>query len=217
VEVRRVALSGGGWIVTSADGAERRYDRLVSTIPLPTMIQSLRPEAPREVAEAARRLKSNSIAICMFRVRGDRLGDNLAVQVADRSILFHRITKLNYLLPAEADDGTASLMAEVTYRRGSPLGGMSNDDLLDRLEDDMVRAGFISGREAVLERGVRRAEHAYVIYDLDHRRNMSIVRGYCEEQLGLWLHGRFGEFVYANMDACIARSFEKHRVIKGSL
>ena len=71
---------------------------------------------------------------------------------------------------------------------------MSDADLLDRVADDLTRLGFIDGPADVLAREVLRQRYAYVIYDLNHRANVETVRQYCEKQLGIALHGRFGEF-----------------------
>ena len=40
---------------------------------------------------------------------------------------------------------------------------------------------------------------AYVIYDLQHGRNVNIIRDWLREQ-GIWSAGRFGEWQYFNMD-----------------
>jgi protoporphyrinogen oxidase len=106
-------------------------------------------------------------------------------------------------------------MAEITYRQGDRISRMGDKELLNRVVADLVRLGFIEGPETVLARDIFHREHAYVIYDLDHRRNMRAVREYCEEHLGLLLHGRFGEFEYVNMDAIIERSIKRSRDILG--
>jgi protoporphyrinogen oxidase len=215
--VQRITRSDGRWRVATADNAERDYDRLVSTIPIPDLIETLGDGTPPEVANAARKLRFNSIAICMVRLRKDQLGDNFAVNLADKSILFHRLSKLNFLTPSDAEDGTTSVMAEVTFRRGDVVDRMTNDELLDRVVGDMVRLGFADGRQDCLAAEARRFKYAYVIYDLDHRKNTTTVRDYCEKQLGVWLLGRFGEFEYINTDAVIERAFRKAEVIEAAL
>ena len=40
---------------------------------------------------------------------------------------------------------------------------------------------------------------AYVIYDLDHAKNIAILRAWLREH-GIWNVGRFGEWQYFNMD-----------------
>jgi len=40
---------------------------------------------------------------------------------------------------------------------------------------------------------------AYIIYDLDHHRNVGVIRDWLREH-GIWNVGRFGEWQYFNMD-----------------
>ncbi len=216
VEVRQVAQSGAQWQMQASDQAVHRYDRVISTIPVPDLVSSLVPDAPAEVREAAQNLKYNSIAICLLHVSREHLGDNFAVMVANREILFHRLSKLDFLLPAEARDGTTRLMAEITYRQGDRISQLSDSELLRRVVEDLGRLGFIDGPESVLAQQLIRQKHAYVIYDLDHRRNMRTVRDYCERQRGLVLHGRFGEFEYMNMDTVLEHSIAQAKQFRAN-
>jgi len=208
-EVVKLSKAGAAWSVETADGAAGRYDHVVSTIPLPKLIRALDTPVPAEVTQAAARLKFNSIIICMLRVKRDRMGDNFAITVADKTVLFHRLSKVNFLFPAEVDDGTTSILAEVTYRRGDLIDQMDDRDVLDRIIQDLCRLGFIEDAGAVQAHELTRHPFAYVIYDLAHRANMATIRRYCEGELGLTLHGRFGEFEYLNMDQVIGRSMNK--------
>jgi len=212
-EVQRVTRSANGWQVLASGGIERSYDRLISTIPIPDLVSKLEPRAPQAVVQAAGNLKFNSIAICPLHVSRDRLGDNLSFTVADKGALFHRVSKIDFLLPEEARDGTSRIMAEVTYRDGDQISRMNDADLMNRVVEDIVRLGLVDGREVVLAQDVFRQKHAYVIYDLNHRCNVQAVREYCEGQLGLILHGRLGEFEYINMDAVLERSIQRSREI----
>lgn len=208
--IQRIENRDGRWTVHLADGTRREYNRLVSTIPIPDLVAALGPAVPATVGEAARALRFNSIAFCQVRVRRDTLGDHFAVMAADKQVLFHRLSKLDFLVPEEARDGTTTFQLEVTYRPGDRIDQMADGDLAARLVADLDRLGF-ARREDVLAHELRRFSHAYVIYDLDHRRNVETVRDYCENRLGIVLHGRFGEFKYMNMDAVIRRSIERSR------
>jgi protoporphyrinogen oxidase len=211
--VRRVVKSADGWEVLRANGEKRFCDRLISTMPVSEMIPMLQPEVPEEVRLAATNLKFNSIAICLVHVTHDHLGDNFAVMVPDKTILFHRISKLDFLLPEDARDGTTRFMAEVTYRDGDQISKLNDAELLDRVVEDLVRLKFIDDARAVQARQILRQKHAYVIYDLHHRKNMKTLREFCEGKLGMTLHGRFGEFDYINMDAVIERSMKRAKEI----
>jgi len=54
---------------------------------------------------------------------------------------------------------------------------------------------------------VSRQKYAYVIYDLDYQQHIGVVRAFCREQ-GIDLVGRFAEFEYLNMDACIRHAWD---------
>jgi UDP-galactopyranose mutase len=94
---------------------------------------------------------------------------------------------------------------------------MSDGELLDRVVADLARLKFIDGPGDVLAREVLRQRHAYVIYDLNHKANVETLRRHCEGELGILLHGRFGEFTYINMDAVIERSLQKNKDIAAIL
>jgi protoporphyrinogen oxidase len=211
--VRQVVKLANGWEIQTAGGGKTFCDRLVSTLPVCDLIPMLQPEAPEEVRQAAGNLKFNSIAICLIHVTRDRLGDNLSVNVADKQILFHRITKLDFLQPEDVRDGTARFMVDVTYRAGDQISQLSDGELLDRVVEDMARLKFIDDAGVVQSRQILRQKHAYVIYDLHHRKNMKTLREFCESRLGMTLHGRFGEFDYLNMDAVIERSMKRAKEI----
>ncbi len=214
--VERIARVGDCWQVTSAGCAPREYDRLVSTIPIPRLIAALGENAPQRVGEASRSLRFNSIAICLVQLQKDRLGSNFGINLADKKVIFHRLSKLNFLLPPQDGDGTTTVMAEVTFRKGDLIDRMTDREILDRVVDDMARLN-LADRQDCLATELRRIEYAYVIYDLDHRSNATVVRDYCEKELGIWLLGRFGEFEYLNMDAVIDRALQKSRVIGEAL
>lgn len=208
--IQRIERNGTAWAVSLADGTRRTYDRLVSTIPIPDLIEALGPMVPEDVRAAAGALKYNSIAICQVRLRRDTLGHHFAVMVADKQALFHRLSKLDFLRPDDARDETATLQLEVTYRAGDRIDRMTDAQITSRVIADLQRLGFASSEDVVAHE-LRRFQHAYVIYDLAHRANVQTVRQYCEGTLGLVLHGRFGEFDYMNMDAVIRRSMDRCR------
>jgi protoporphyrinogen oxidase len=211
--VKQVVKLANGWEVQTVGGEKKFYDKLVSTMPVTEMIPLLQASVPEEVQLAAKNLRFNSIAICLIHVTRDHLGDNFAVMVPDKTILFHRISKLDFLVPEEDRDGTTRFMVEVTYRAGDQISKLSDTQLLDRVVEDLVKLKFIDDAQAVKARTILREKHAYVIYDLHHRKNMKTLRDFCEGQLDLGLHGRFGDFEYINMDQVIERSMKRAKQI----
>jgi protoporphyrinogen oxidase len=201
--VQRVTrLQDGSFEVCTGDGTVRAT-RLVSSIPIHTLVNALEPAPPAEIVESARRLLYNSIHVTIVHADADAMGDNFAVMVPDAEISFHRVSKLNFLGAAYHAPGRTTLMAEVTYRRGDRFD-VPAEETSRRVVADLERLGFIPAG-ACRHAETMSFEHAYVIYDLDHRSNTDRVLGWLAAQ-GITSIGRFATFEYINMDAAIARA-----------
>ena len=79
----------------------------------------------------------------------------------------------------------------------------------DALMEHVLERGNALGvfrRDEVIASRVARTRHAYVVFDLNHRRNLDLVNAYAAK-IGIRLLGRFGQFDYINTDQCILRAF----------
>ena len=158
-------------------------------------------------------LRYNSIAICIVNVNKDYAGDNYAFMVADKNVKFHRISKLDFMGEHYHKDGTATYMAEITYRKNDLNDKASDEELTQKVIEGLETIGFIDSKEDVNFTDLKRFEYAYVIYDLKHRQNMDAIKEYFTKQ-GIYLNGRFGSFEYLNMDAIIRQSKQLAECIK---
>ena len=91
-------------------------------------------------------------------------------------------------------------MVEITYRKNDLNDKASDAELTGKIIEGLQEIGFIDSSEEVNFTDIKRFEYAYVIYDLNHRRNMDKIKA------GVHLNGRFGSFEYLNMDAVIEQS-----------
>lgn len=203
-EVYSVAKAKNGFEIQTGSGI-CRCDRLISTIPVNRFVSQVYTKPPQSVQSAAERLRYNSIIIAIFNVAVDRAGDNFAFMVADKNIIFHRLSKIDFL-GASIED-TVTYMVEITYRKGDMVQNCSDDEILEQIIDGLISIGFLKTRDEINFHELRRFEFAYVIYDLEHRRNMDTILAYFENE-GVVLNGRFGSFEYLNMDATIRQSME---------
>jgi protoporphyrinogen oxidase len=204
--IRKISGKNGDWSIETDQGAFSAHT-IVNCMPLHELFAVLDPEAgiPSAVRSALGGLKYNSIHIIAVQARADTLGENLSLNFAGNETLFHRFTKLNFLgegycLP----DGASTFIAEITYRPGSYLAAQSPESIKERVVSDMERVGIIR-REDVIAAELRSFPCAYVIYDLDHRRNTDIVLGYLRS-VGIECCGRFAQFEYMNTDAVVEQS-----------
>ena len=148
-------------------------------------------------------------------VKKDSIGDHFALYVPDKDILFHRVSKQNFLGEEYgAASGQTTLLAEVTFRPGSYLASKSADAIASEVVRDLCRLGFIDVEDLVAT-AVRTEKYAYVIYDLDHRRNVDTVLQYLRAQ-GILSVGRFAEFEYLNTDGVAERTLKLARDLNRS-
>jgi len=190
-----------GWEVETAQG-RLAGDRLVNCMPLHELFQYL--EAPPEIKAALESLRYNSIYIVVFRAAKEGLGGNFAVNFAQRDVIFHRLSKIDFLGENYRSKEGATIMAEITFRPGSFAGGMEQEEIIARTLGDLDRLGLVR-RADVSAVEVRQFKYAYVIYDLRHRKNADTVLGFLRDS-GIRCCGRFAEFEYLNMDAVMRHS-----------
>lgn len=204
-KVLKVKKQDEKFIVTTS---EKEYicDKIVSTMPANEFCHIYEDaNKPQEILNIADNLRYNSIAICIVNVNKDYAGDNYAFMVADKNVKFHRISKLDFMGEHYHKDGTATYMAEITYRKNDLNDKASDEELTQKVIEGLETIGFIDSKEDVNFTDLKRFEYAYVIYDLKHRQNMDAIKEYFATQ-GIYLNGRFGSFEYLNMDAIIRQS-----------
>jgi protoporphyrinogen oxidase len=199
VEIEAIQKKAGQWVVNTNHG-DVTGDRLINCMPLHELFKYL--SAPLEVTAALDALLYNSIHIVVLHVKRDSIGNHFALYVPDPDIIFHRLSKLDFLGESYCRDGESStLMAEVTYRPGSYLGSLDREQVEKRVIQDLEKLGFIESVDVVSVE-TRSEKYAYVIYDLDHRRNVDLVRSWLRDQ-GIECVGRFAEFEYLNTDGVV--------------
>lgn len=203
--VAAIERAGGEWRVRSQSGNEWAFDRIVNCMPLHELFPRLRLEHPEAVCQALGHMRYNSMFYGLAVFRKDAAGHNFALNVPQPEVIFHRISKLNFLgeSPSTTESG---FLFEITFRPDSPVASYSKQQITDAVLD-----GFefmdIARREDFIDIDIRRIQYAYVIYDLTHRRNTDTVLGYLRES-GIPSCGRFAEFEYVNMDNVIEHAMK---------
>ena len=204
-KILNVKKQGNKFLVTTSK-KEYICDKIVSTIPANEFCHIYEDKnKPQEILNIADNLKYNSIAICIVNVSKDYTGDNYAFMIADKNVKFHRISKLDFMGEHYHINGTATYMAEITYRKNDLNDRATDAELTQKVIEGLKTIGFIDSEKDVNFTDLKRFEYAYVIYDLKHRENMDKIKKYFTTQ-DIYLNGRFGSFEYLNMDAIIRQS-----------
>ncbi|MFH1445581.1 MAG: FAD-dependent oxidoreductase [Nanoarchaeota archaeon] len=211
-EVSSIRKKGNGWMVETVSGDKIEADRIISTMPIFHLIKAM-DDIPQEVKDAADKLVYNSMYVVLVGVNNSNAKDKLGIYIPDKDVIFHRLVMTGYFGDEYTGKDSSALVAEVTFPPGSDLEKMSEDEIKERVVSDLVKLNMIK-REEVTETEVKKIPYAYVVYDKDYKENVEVIHRHFQER-GIHLCGRFSEFEYINMDACIRHAMELAKKLRG--
>jgi protoporphyrinogen oxidase/glycosyltransferase involved in cell wall biosynthesis len=183
--------------VTLDDGSERSYRTLISTMPLPRLVQAIGDEAPSEIVQAANALRHVSVRCVNLGIARENVTDKHWIYYPEDTV-FHRIFVQGNASPYCNPPGGFGITCEITYSPYKPLP-CDGDDLVSLCFKDCVRAGMLREDDRLLVANQLDLPYAYVVYDHARAANVKIVREWLVEK-GIVLAGRYSEWEYYNSD-----------------
>ena len=183
--------------VTFADGDEVPYERLISSLALPSLVKMLRPAPPGPVIAAASRLRAAAVAYVDYGVRGAVNQGHHWVYFPEPDVPFYRVGSYSNAAPHLSPAGHGSLYVETSLRPGT--GPPQWDGLLPGIRAALVAHGLIESEAAIVLERPRFIEGAYVLFDHAYAESRATVMGWVE-QAGIELIGRYGRWTYSSME-----------------
>jgi protoporphyrinogen oxidase len=83
---------------------------------------------------------------------------------------------------------------------------LSDKEIITRTIEELDKKGIID-KDTVCYSKAERTKFAYVIYDLNYKKNIGVIMSFLSH-IGICPVGRFAEFKYLNMDACIRNALD---------
>lgn len=176
----------------------RTFRRLVSTIPLPALVDRI-VDAPAEVRAARAALRSVSWRWLDVATRTKAPIPEHWVYVPAPEVPFFRVGVFSNALPAMAPLGCSSLYVELGDRDRPP------DVALVLAE--LAKMGAITSPEDVLFTEMHDVEHAYVVFDDDHAPATATIHAWLAAH-GIRSCGRYGAWVYSSMEDALLDGME---------
>jgi len=208
--VKKIRSEDGQWFVSNGL-REKSFNKIVSTMPVQSLVEAI--DAPKKVKDAANALKYNSLITVMLGIDKNKLNDLSWLYIPDKTVLTHRVSFPSNYSSRVAPSKKSSVLAEITCNLGDSIWKMQDEELIERTVNDLYRLRIINKQNVCFAK-VQRTKYAYVISDLDYTTNLSIIKKYFDKR-GVRLVGRFAEFKYLNMDACVesALSYVRNRSV----
>ncbi len=204
--------------VRYAEGSEEVLDasRVLSSIPVTELITILDPPAPAEVIEAARKLRYRDLVVVAIMFDQDRITDDTWIYIPAPEIDFGRLHEPTNWSPAMSPPGKTSLVFEYFCFDTDQVWGMDDQDLVELTLNDLERIKLATGaREHAFDHRVVRARKAYPVHEIGHEKPLETIKSYLESIDNLILMGRYGQFVYNNIDHSIETGIRAARRAMG--
>lgn len=191
------AVSPSKRTVTLNGNETVRYRTLVSTMPLPKLIEAIGDEAPASIRAAAEALRYVSVRCVNIGVKRENITDKHWIYYPEDTV-FHRIFVQGNASPHCNAPGGFGFTCEITYSSYKPLPA-DGDDLIQRCIDDCIKVGFIRPDDEIMVANQVDMPFAYVVYDHARRRNVALIRDWLKTR-DIILAGRYSEWEYYNSD-----------------
>ncbi|MEA1879395.1 MAG: FAD-dependent oxidoreductase [Campylobacterota bacterium] len=185
--------------VTFSDGTVEKYENLVSSLPIPHMIELL-PEVPQNVVDASQKLLPSSVAIVSLGFNKPDLAKHLWYYIYDEEFLPARCYSPSIKSPDNAPEGCSSVQFEVYFsdRKDLALEG-------DALVEDIITRGIemdLFKREDIVVQDARILPYGNIIFYEGMEADRQIVLDYLAS-LNIYGVGRFGKWEYLWTDQCV--------------
>ncbi|MEZ5244240.1 MAG: NAD(P)/FAD-dependent oxidoreductase [Acidimicrobiales bacterium] len=189
-------------VATTPDGeVSHACTEVISSMPIPRLVQAMDPAAPEDVLLAAKALQFRDfLTVALVVPEEDGFPDNW-IYIHAPEVHVGRIQNFGSWSPQMIPDpGKTCLGLEYFVNEGDHLWVKDDADLILQAEAEMVQLGLLSpGR---VEKGyVVRMPKAYPMYDASYKENVEVLRTWLAENVpNVHPVGRNGMHRYNNQD-----------------
>lgn len=175
---------------------------LISSIPITDLLSLLDPQPPEFVRQAAQHLSYRAHVALFIALNKERVFPDQWLYFPDKDVPFCRMMEPRNFSGALSPDRKTSLVVEFFCNEGDVVWQKSVFELLNMTLPWLEQMKFLR-KEEVLECHIHREPKAYVVYDLDYKIHLKVVKDYLLKLENLQCVGRAGSFRYNNQDQAI--------------
>jgi protoporphyrinogen oxidase len=182
-------------------GAKLKYDKVISTLPLPVIASLLADELPAEIKSAADGLEFNSELIISLAIDRPHISKCHWIYFPEEKYIFHRVHFPVNLSPYNGIEGKSSLTAEMSFSKYKPLK-MTQKETIEAVIRGLIESGIITGKDRILFQDARYISPAYIIKTPSSAGQVKLIHNFLESN-HIFPCGRYAKWEYWNMDQVI--------------
>jgi protoporphyrinogen oxidase len=203
-----------------ADGREQSIDCdiLLSTLPLPVLVNTMSPALPAPVAEHASKLRYRSLKLIYIALKRKQMTDYHWVYLLDHHFRVNRLSEQKNVSPHMVPDDRTVLCIELSLWKDEPLWQASDEEIYRLALRDLMKMGYGVTEAEVDQYHVTDIPTAYPVYELNFEDHLIPVLDGVHEVRNLMTLGRHGLFLNNSMDDNVGLGFQvaEHIDAKGA-
>ena len=187
---------------------EVNVDSVISTLPLPLLINQLNPGAPEKIKNIVNEIRYRDLKLFILLLNKNKFSNNASIYFPQKEILFTRIYEPKNRSLMMAPKNKTSIVIEVPTSSNSKINELETFEIIKSF---LIKKQFIENKD-ILNHKVISMPFAYpVIRSSD---DFSEVYAYLSQIKNLHLLGRSAEFKYLHVHDLFNRSNQIIRKIK---
>ncbi len=185
-------------VIRFSNGFEQKYETLINTMPLDTLLTNLEDSSTTRLQAAASKLTCNSVVNFNLGINRPQLSDKHWIYFPEKSYPFYRVGFPHNFTPYAVPAGCSSLYGELSHIKGSSIS--IKQKLKSALQKTKTLLA-INDQEIIVKKVIH-IPHAYVIYTPWREKNLPLLHQRLKD-VDIYSIGRYGEWKYSSMQEAI--------------
>jgi protoporphyrinogen oxidase len=175
-------------------------DGVLSTLPLPALVDLIQPSLPASVAGHAKKLRYRSLKLIYIALKRQQLTDYHWVYLLDEHYRVNRMSEQKNVSNEMVPNDRTVLCIELSLWRDEPLWNASDEEIYRIALDDLVKMGYGVTESEVADYYVTDIPTAYPVYELNFEDHLIPTLEGVHAIPNLLTLGRHGLFLNNSMD-----------------
>lgn len=176
-------------------------NKIVSTIPLISLLEKFEPMPPKNIMRAVNNLKYRSIVLLFIEFNTPSITKDHWIYFPDKKIIFSRIHEPKNWSKKMVKGKNTALCVEIMCDFKDRIWNMKQEFLLKKVLKDIQKTNLKC--EKVKKFYHKKIKHAYPLFDLNYKKNITLINRYLEKFNNLKSIGRQGTHDYLDIEQCI--------------
>lgn len=192
---------------TAAGEQAVECDVLLSTLPLPALVNIMSPSLPQPIVEHAAKLRYRSLKLIYIALKRAQLTDYHWVYLLDEQFRVNRMSEQKNVSPDMVPKDRTILCIELSLWRDEEMWRWSDEAIYKLALGDLMKMGYGVTESEVESYYVTDIPTAYPVYELNFEEHLIPVLEGVHEVRNLMTLGRHGLFLNNSMDDNVGLGF----------